>query len=515
MLQTGKMGRQEGPLNSVIGMVKEMIDRPPQQTPPQGGSPLPPGQTTPVAPRPARVQDGIEGNRAFLEQMVTQVDNSQASNIDKATLRYAIGDMRLNLGSDPVKKLESIISQAKSNLTDKKLAEQYLNPYLDRIKMQQAARKAKANRKKPKSDPKPTTDPQGGGGPSVGTGGTTPPTGTTTPPEPKGNPKPKKATEPQVKKNLPEAKAIIEIGKVGSKYENGIQDVDTALEVAQLLGITTKLVNSGYALKKETGRGNAYGVFRPDTFGSGFAGTAFAIKAGGTFKGKKRTSLGALRTLLHEMAHGITLGNIDGVSKRGDPQYISNPMSNQFESIGSKNSYINSALRPIIEAKGTDPRENPLIAEIIAVQESADAFIQSNPSDTTKVRPYHTYIKEINDLRKNRETDDRSGMYEAYTKAIRSAERSAKSFKRYMESGAELAVDPMWLYLMNPKLAKDLMPLNTKMIREEFKKANSTIQFYSHPLATILAVVMGMGMLAALGLEEPDEEVMPDGILTA
>ena len=123
--------------------------------------------------------------------------------------------------------------------------------------MQQAARKAKANRKKPKSDPTPTTDPQGGGGPSVGTGGTTPPTDPTTtpqtPPEPKANPKPKKATEPQPKKNLPEAKAIIEIGKVGSKYENGIQDVDTALEVAQLLGITTQLVNSGYALKKETG----------------------------------------------------------------------------------------------------------------------------------------------------------------------------------------------------------------------------------------------------------------------
>ena len=177
----------------------------------------------------------------------------------------------------------------------KNLAEQYLRPYFNRVQMQQAARKAKANRKKPKSDPTPTTDPQGGGGPSVGTGGTTPPTGTTTtpqtPPEPKANPKPKKATEPQVKKNLPEAKAIVEIGKVGSKYENGIQDVDTALEVAQLLGITTKLVNSGYALKKETGKGNAYGVFRPDALGSGFAGTAFAIKAGGTYKGQKRTSL--------------------------------------------------------------------------------------------------------------------------------------------------------------------------------------------------------------------------------
>ena len=190
-------------------------------------------------------------------------------------------------------------------------------------------------------------------------------------------------------------------------------------------------------------------------------------------------------------------------------------MSNNYESGGSRNSYINSALRPIIEAKGKDPYDNPLIQEIIAVQETADAYVQSNPDIKTKVRPYHTYINHLNELKQSRESADSDAMYNAYTKAIRAAARDERKFKRYMESGAELAVDPMWLYLMNPKLAKDLMPLNTKMIREEFKKANSTIQFYSHPLATILAVTMGMGMLAALGLEEPDEEVMPDGILTA
>ena len=43
-------------------------------------------------------------------------------------MKQAIGDMRLNLGSDPVKKLKSIISDAKGNLSNKNLAEQYLNP---------------------------------------------------------------------------------------------------------------------------------------------------------------------------------------------------------------------------------------------------------------------------------------------------------------------------------------------------------------------------------------------------
>ena len=521
MLQTGKMGKREGPLNSVIGMIKEMIDRPPQQTPPQGGSPLPPGQDGPVSPTPSRVQRGIDDNRAFLDNLASRVDEAPASIADKATLKQALGDMRLNLGSDAFKKVKKIYSDARGNLANKNLAEQYLKPYLDRVEMQQAARKAKANRKKPKSDPKPKTDPQGGQGPSVGTDGDAPPTDPTTapqtPPEPKANPKPKKATEPEIKKNLPEAKALIEIGKVGSKYENGIQDVDTALEVAQILGITVRMMNSGTALKNEVGgSGNVLGKFRPNPTAKGYGGTAFAIRVGGSFKGKKRTPLQALRTLLHEMAHGITLGKMDGETVRGQTTYFQNPLSQEFELSGVQNSYTDSVLRPLIEAKGTDPRKNPLLAEIIAVQEKADVYLQSNPSETTKVRPYREYFNDLNRLHQERNDAAKTDAHRRlYDKAIREVERDRAKFKRYMESSAELSVDPMWIYLMNPKLAKDLMPLNSKMIREEFKKANGTIQFYSHPFATILATVMSMGMLAALGLQEPDEEVMPDGILTA
>ena len=216
------------------------------------------------------------------------------------------------------------------------------------------------------------------------------------------------------------------------------------------------------------------------------------------------------------MAHGITLGTMDGKTVRGETQYIQNPMSQNFEQTGAKNSYTDSVLRPLIDAKGTDPRKNPLLAEIIAVQEKADVYLQSNPSETTKVRPYREYFNDLNRLHQERNDAAKTDAHRRlYDKAIREVERDRAKFKRYMESSAELSVDPMWIYLMNPKLAKDLMPLNSKMIREEFKKANGTIQFYSHPFATILATVMGMGMLAALGLEEPDEEVMPDGILTA
>jgi hypothetical protein len=525
MLETGRMSKDEGPLSTAIALVKDMLPRQRSQTPPQGGSPLPTGQDGPVGQTSPQVQQGKEDNRLFLIQMLDRVDASQASTVDKATLQQAIGDMRLNLGLDPVPKLKSIISKAEGNLTDKNLAEQYLKPYLDRVEMQQAAVKAGANKKKPKgkqNEPKQTTPPQEGkDSPSVGQGGSEPsPTGTPvlqTPPEPKANPDPKKPSEPEVKNNEPEAKAIIEIGKVGTKYENGIQDIDTALEVARELGIAVNLVRSGNAIKTATGEENATGVFVSKNSMKGYGGTVFSIKAGGTMKGKKRTSLEALRTLLHEMAHGMTLGDMDAKSRRDLNATVKNPMNNDYyDDAGSSNSYITSVLKPIIEAKGTDPRKNPLIAEILAVQESADAFIQNNPSETTRVRPYRTYLNMINDAKVRLNNSLSLKDKQTYEREIRILEGRRKKFKRYMESSAELAVDPLWVYMMNPKLAKDLMPLNSKMIREEFRKANNgKIRFYSHPLATILAVTMGMGMLAALGLEEPDEEVMPDGILTA
>lgn len=505
MLETGKMGKTEGPLNSVIAMIKDMIPRQPVQTPPQGGSPLPPGQEAPVAPVSPRIADGIAGNRAFLSNLESEIDNAFMARSDKATLKKAVGDMRLNLGSDPVKKLKSIISNAEGSLMDESLAQKYLNPYLDRITIQQAARKAKASRRKPKAKPdapSQETVPTGDQGGDVRPDGDAPPILETPPDE---GPKVKKPTKGKTKANLPEAKALIEIGKVGTKYENGIQDVDMALEVAELLGITARMMNSGTALQKAAGVGK--GTVASHNWNRnkrGFGSSIFFIKPFGSYRGKKTTPLDSLHSALHEMGHALTQGNLDGKGEFG--MKFAKNLRGGSDPIGA-NSYNFSVMKPLIEAKGTDPRKNPLIAEIIAFQESAKGgFTQNNPNDTIQARPdIVRYLKQIQEAEANGDVD--VGI---------KVRRRLESFRKYAENVNELTVDPMWLYLMNPKLAKQIMPLNTKAIREEFKKAgNNKIQFYSHPFATILAAVMGMGMLAALGLEEPDEEVMPDGILTA
>lgn len=520
MLETGKSDMKDKPLNEVISIVKTAMLRKalanPQPTPPQGDQP-----TIPVGPRSPNVQDGINANKAFLKSLRDGVENDTSINSDdRRVLTKALDELGLNLGSDPVFKATEIVDGARVDLTSMSLADKYLVPYLNRIKMQQAAKAKKDDG--PDQTP-PTTPPQDNGpsGPTdtgqsgSGVQGTGPavlaqPEPKPTEPEPK--PKLKKPTKAAVKKKLPEAKAIIEIGKKGSKYENGIQDVATALEVAQLLGINAKMMNSGTALQNEgkrlTGRSvsqGTSGIHIWDERTKGFGATVLGIKPGGTFRGEKVSDLSSLQTLLHEMGHALTVGNLDGVGEYGYT-LVNNPLRSTSanikrpDAVGS-NSYNNSVMKPILEGLGKD---HPAIKEIHAFQEAGKAYIENNPSEKSDPRGgIGMFLKAINDAEK-------FGLQTQKQKLI----RSLADHRDYTNRSAELSVDPMWLYLMNPRLAKELMPINSKMIKAEFDKANNgKILFYSHPFATILAVAMAMGLVAAASGD--DEPPMPDGVLTA
>lgn len=533
MQQTGYMSSEGAPLTEVIGLVKlellkdKAVDKAAAKTKSKRGQTQAP-DGTPVAPRSAAVQDGIDANKAFLQSLRDGMNSDKSINSsDRAVLTKALDELGLNLGSDPVFKATEIVDGARVSLTSMPLADKYLVPYLNRIKMQQAATKAKASKAKAKKtdegpDETPPTTPAPNNGPSgpdgageqgSGVQGTGPailaqPEPKPTKPEPK--PKLKKPTKAAVKKNLPEAKAIIEIGKKGSKYENGIQDVDTALEVAQLLGINAKLLNSGTALQKE---GKKL-TFRPVSKGTsgmhlwnentkGFGATVLGIKPQGSFKGEKISSLSALQTLLHEMGHALTLGNMDGVGPYGQTT-INNPLRSKSGSIKrpdlvGENSYNNSVMRPMLEGLGKD---HPAIKEILAFQEAGKAYIENNPSEKVDARSgIVMFLEAINKADKYQTT--KTNLLSSFA-----------DYRDYTNRSAELSVDPMWLYLMNPRLAKEIMPINSKLIKAEFDKANNgKILFYSHPFATILAVAMAMGLVAAAGGDE--EPSMPDGVLTA
>lgn len=501
-LATGKSIMDGSPLNDVTSLIRAKTLNFESKKPKKGQKPIEPQL-------PIERQLGKNSNQAFMATLRDKMDNDTSILAeDRATLGDAFDSMALNLGKDPVASLEAIVSRATSNLMKPKLAETYLTPYLERVKQQQKAKDV------PPVTPAPSSS--GPDGPTVaGTVSPSGPVDSGQPPQPalaqqpeppKVAPldaeptKPKKVKKPttkSVKKAMPEAKAIIEIGRKGSKYENGIQDVDQALEVARLLGITAKMMNSGTALQKETrkGRGTA-ALHRWSPSMKGFGSHVFFVKPGGSIGGNKITSTTSLMNILHEMGHSLTQGNMDGKGEFGMGR-VKNPFSGDWDQVG-KNSYNTSVMKPILEGLGKD---HPAIKEIQAFQEAGKAFTESNPSETTPARDIAEILEKLNNAKSPKEVQ----FYKA----------SMNGYRRYTNKTSELSVDPMWLYLMNPRLAKELMPINTKLIRDEFKKANNgKIQFYSHPFATILAVVSAMGLLAA-GSEEDEEPMMDPGILSA
>jgi len=493
-LETGRMGSEGRPLSEVAALVSGAWD---STGPTSGGtstSPNPGGANPkPLTPK----EDGKQSNIAFNQELVEAVNNSRVRADNKAKLLKALGELRMNLGSDPVAKATEIVSNAG---VSKPLAKKYLNPYLERIVTQQAAARAKGKKQSGKTTketpenpegPDPRGTAQGGRGVGVTQGRTDRPVQGPPLPSPAlvTNPTTKPTTA-QVKNNLPEAKAIIEIGKKGTKYENGIQDWNSALEAAKILNQTVSIFSSNQAMARSSSskiKSNIRGYYQ--TVGRG-GGNVFGLKIGGTMGSvaAPRTEVQALTTLLHEIAHGITLKPIDG---NYDPNFGTNKDVTKFNKLTGEqndttsNSFVSSAILPILSGPKYD-QNHPVIQEVINLQQNVTVYQAKNNASGRMVR----------DFRKM------------------SNKAKIKSHLEYTLSFNEFAVDPVWVYMFDPKMAKEIMPQTSKLIQSEFAKAgNKKIQFYSHPLASVLAVVTAMVALGSGGQEE-EEERQSTGVLT-
>ena len=94
------------------------------------------------------------------------------------------------------------------------------------------------------------------------------------------------------------------------------------------------------------------------------------------------------------------------------------------------------------------------------------------------------------------------GTYPVYNQAIREAEQQGRSnrvlqlemslFKReddYFQTPAELGADLIGYYLLDPRMAKTLMPKATKVVRD-LLNGGDVVTFYSMPLAGLVAVIL-------------------------
>ena len=326
-----------------------------------------------------------------------------------------------------------------------------------------------------------------------------------------------------VKRFVPEAKVPFQVGKRGTKYEDGIQTLDQALGLAQTLGITVRLFDSQdeafasrYAIDKNADRDveASFYLKGPADGGKGAEGTVFGLNPGALLDNGSRVSgIEALSNVIHEIAHGMTLGPLDLNGSQANDTAFTNPVTGQIDR-APDGSFSGSALRPLLEGAG-DP---DIMSEIDNLQLNVDAYTTNDPAQRSALRGVRSLMESLRDWKDYYQKEVDAGLMSQADAAAGMDRRQANSdyYTDYMQGVRELAVDPVLIYLINPKLAKAVMPKTAALIREQFNNAgNNKVKFFSHPMAVVIATVMAM---LAQGMAEEEEEKqqmqMPPGALS-
>lgn len=345
---------------------------------------------------------------------------------------------------------------------------------------------------------------------------------------PRPNPLSKQVTLPQIKQHVNTAKTAL-IGKPGSELEQGVQTLEEAVAFAEGLGMTVRLYGSQQALL------DAYQDVSPTsnppkstkgfflrTGKKGAQGTVFGMLPDAeTIDGSRVSDLESLVSFIHEVSHGITLGPLDGVSRQQNYASFVNPITGQPD-VAPPGSFVHSALRPLLEGKG-DP---DVMSEIDNIQANVEVFTSKDPKERVALRTLKDAMQKQRMWQQVLRNEYNQGILTKDAAAATMADVNTKvdNYTNYVQQARELAVDPMVVYIINPSLAKKIMPKTAALIRNEFQKAqNPSIQFFAHPLAMVVAAVMAM---LARGTEEEEEMQMamsgalsnrppPPGILSA
>ena len=500
-------------------------------------NPTPTNATTAPPFRSPEVQQGIDDNRKFVQNLIDKLNESYGiTDKDRSILKNSLGEYQLSLGKDPRTASQAIIDRARKNISNETLVDKYLMPYHTRVVAQQSAINTGVDKPNgdtgttgspptavsptpPVLEPEPTVPPapeETDGGvleePNVGDGTSTgdldtPETVTPEPPTPE-----------EVDFYNPEAEALIQIGKKGTKYENGIQDWKTALEAAEALGLMVNTFKSITAMGKEAkkrgykvGKGTqAFWSWTGNKGGAG--GTIFTMEPNAskgkdklTNKLKKVTTITALTSLLHEIGHGIAEGHITGEGIAKPIKTGKNHLTGRRNTF-SDGTFAGSFIAPLLMSKELS-KSSPIVKEIVNLQFNVKAYAENNPNATEDVREFSWQIKDL-------KAQDPKITQERLLEAV--VEKGG-NYQKYAMNFSEAAVDPIWVYLLNPKLAKEVMPETARLIRKEFMKAdNKQIRFYSHPFAKVLAVSMAILAMNAGEDEEPSEGILSPqgGVLT-
>jgi len=302
----------------------------------------------------------------------------------------------------------------------------------------------------------------------------------------------------EVKGHVDHARTLVEIGKPGSQYENGIKDQRMVEHLAEAVGITLKMFDDHNAMLDD---GKISDDYREEgEASSGFynrkENTARALLPGTEVIATSKivNSFDSYITALHEVAHGIAGRDIEG-NLTGTYDIGKNYLT------GRKDSAPVDTLEIMIGGFITMPnaKKRKIVQEIMSLQD--DSAYDNGGSNYRPVRPTGPA--------KLRLAEMKPGLAKSKFRD------RIKNFEKYSRSVPEFTVDPLIMYLQDPKKMKKVAPETAKAIRAFFVNS-SKIRFYSHPLAMAFAVVMAMLMKQEQAEEEErqKQQQMAPGALT-
>lgn len=308
-------------------------------------------------------------------------------------------------------------------------------------------------------------------------------------------------TDQEFKSQTKLANVPFEVGKKGSKFENGFKDYINLKRLADAYMITLSAYNDFDAMvkgSKNAGDGTR-GLFNQKNREAKYlmAGTVMP-------DGEGVGANSAFITAIHELAHGIASADPEGYAggigagKRG---YLEEAKRFNYLNMRNDRTYkgtFEDEIAKLLDIPDAEKQE--VISEIINLQDNVNYLFEGGGE------------QEVRDLQKAKnfigniaESIDDPVEQEAY---LRKMAPLVAKHQQYVRGVYEMSVEPIIYYLYDPKAFKKLAPKSAKLVQDFFKES-SIIRFYNHPLALGAAVVLAM----LLKQEQAEEEDQQRGIL--
>ena len=465
----------------------------------------------------------LDNNARVNKLQEVLASDTSVNGTERDLLEKALNKMLLDLGTNPIDAMLGIEKSLQENGVPQDLINKYVVGYRQIVQQQQQARKGGVET--------PTTPPASTppASPIVGVDGQPIPREPRPPvvqPEPQPQPEPPVTTPApkppitfpapkpaSVKEQTGKAKDILstfEIGKEGSIFEDGVAGQEQLEELADALNITVLISESlqqweaTNSLKRAKVESGTAGWHRRDNQQQ----STIHLQNFG------RTDIEFLTTFAHEIAHAIesrALNHKTNVLVQYHA-FPTHPKSGRGK--GAILPFQPNSFRELMNNTLKGHKNSKVIKqEIDRLQDEMMVFFGANPQlGSTQVRQsgYHSFMKYLEITGDNKPYTDKER--KAAIERFYIDQKKFNKYRKYKKQTAEFAVDPLWVYLVNPKLMKREFPNTAKLIQEFFNKPGSDfpMTFHANPIMTILAIVLAG--VAAKEREEEEKQQPPQGL---